>query len=126
MRTLNAIVLLCPAWFLVHYVPLDRWRKSLGFAGTSSSEQAIEARRLAAHVERAGSLLPFPTKCLPRAIAFSWMLRRRRIGHAIVVAVRPAPLRDAPDGLHAWVDVGGEKILGELPGPWVETLRLEG
>ena len=126
MRTLNAIVLLCPAWFLVRYVSFDKWQRSLGFAGTPSSEQAMEARRLAAHIDRAASLLPFPTKCLPRAIALSWMLRRRRIGHAVVIAVRPPPLRESPDALHAWVDVGGNKVVGDLSGPWLETLRLEG
>jgi hypothetical protein len=83
-----------------------------------------DSRRFATHVDRAATLLPFQTKCLPRAMALSWMLRRERIQHALVIAVRPAELRDAADGLHAWVEVDGAKIIGELPGPWVETLRL--
>jgi len=35
---------------------------------------------------------------------------------------------DAPGvlgaALHAWVEVKGGTILGDLPGPWIETLRL--
>src|SRR5258708_35408804 len=102
MRTLNAIVLLCPAWFLVRYVSFDKWQRSLGFAGTPSSEQAMEARRLAAHIDRAASLLPFPTKCLPRAIALSWMLRRRLVGHAVGIHGRPPHRRGLAEPLRAW------------------------
>jgi hypothetical protein len=79
---------------------------------------------LAAHVEWAARLLPFSTKCLPRAMALSWMLRSRRIDHFVVFAVRPPKLRESGDALHAWVEIGGERIIGDLPGPWLETLRL--
>lgn len=84
---------------------------------------ADEARQRARQVERAASWLPFGTKCLPRAMALSWLLRRERIRHAVIVAVRPPDWRDRRDALHAWVEVGGERVLGDLPGPWVETLR---
>jgi hypothetical protein len=57
-------------------------------------------------------------------MALSWILRRKRIGHCVVIAVRPAELRGTDDQLHAWVEVSGEIILGDLPGPWVETLRM--
>jgi hypothetical protein len=107
---------------LVACVPLKHWRGTLGeSAGHSSS---AEARRLARQVERAAAWLPFETKCLVRAMALSWRLRRRRIRHAVVFAVRPPPLRDAPDALHAWVEIEAETIIGDLPGPWLETLRL--
>jgi len=33
-------------------------------------------------------------------------------------------MRGTADDLHAWVEVAGKTILGDLPGPWVETLRL--
>jgi len=87
-------------------------------------EPEAEAKRLAAHVEWAAKLLPFQTKCLGRAMALSWMLRRRRIGHIVVFAVRPPEMRGSDEDLHAWVEVGGQTVLGALPGPWVETLRL--
>jgi hypothetical protein len=83
-----------------------------------------EGQRLARQVERAAARLPFSTKCLPRAMALSWILRRKRIGHVLVFAVRPAGLRDGPDALHAWVEIEGVTVIGDLPGPWLETLRL--
>jgi len=68
--------------------------------------------------------LPFGTKCLPRAMALSWLLRRKRVVHTVVFAVRPADLRNSPDALHVWLEAGGDKVIGDLPGPWLETLRL--
>jgi len=122
------MAMLCRAHLLVAWVPFDRWRNSLGAArscgGTSSSDVLATARLLAAHVEWAAVRLPFSTKCLPQAMALSWMLRRKRIGHQLVVAARPAHLRDSADALHAWIELDRHKILGDLAGPWIETLRL--
>lgn len=117
---------LCRARLLVAWVPFDRWRDRLGFAAAQADPptHVAEASRLAADVEWAARRLPFPTACLPRAMALSWMLRRRRIAHAVVIAVRPSQLRQSPDALHAWLEVDGQKILGDLPGPWIETVRL--
>jgi aryl-alcohol dehydrogenase-like predicted oxidoreductase len=118
---------LCWAQLLVTWVPFNRWRHTLGFQGAGrepGSARAIEERRLAADVEWAARRLPFGVKCLPRAMALSWMLRRRKLGHAVVIAVRPRQLRRSPDALHAWLEVDGAKIIGDLPGPWIETLRL--
>ena len=123
---MNAIALLCVAQFLVAFVPFDRWCKRLGFAGVLSDEGFGEARRLVANLNRAAILLRFRPKCLPQAMALSWMLKRQRIAHAVVIAVRPPALRVGADTLHAWVEVGGARILGDLPGRWLETLRLEG
>jgi hypothetical protein len=61
---------------------------------------------------------------LSRAMALSWLLRRKQIAHAVVFAVRPDHLRSGPDPLHAWVEIEGMKVIGDLPGPWLETLRL--
>ena len=119
------MALLGRARLLVDWVAFERWRGSLGLAADADGRSA-EARRLAADVEWGARRLPFDTKCLPRAMALSWLLRRRGIGHALVLAARPADLRDSADALHAWVEVDGAVILGDLPGPWVETLRLGG
>lgn len=83
-----------------------------------------QAALLAAHVDWAARRVPFETRCLPRAMALSWLLRRRGIGHTMVFAVRPPAMRGSADDLHAWIEVDGRIILGQLPGPWVETLRL--
>jgi hypothetical protein len=125
LRTARAMAFLCQARLLIAWVPFERWRGSLGSGEQVHSDPGlVEARRLAAHVQRAADLLPFPTRCLPRAMALSWMLRREAIGHSTVIAVRPPDLRNAHDDLHAWVEVNGVTILGELPGPWVVMLRL--
>ena len=87
-------------------------------------DRSPEARRLASHVEWAAGRLPFSTKCLPRAMALSWILRSRNIAHCVVFAVRPPELRGSHDQLHAWVEVDGKAIIGNLPGPWVKTLRV--
>lgn len=52
-------------------------------------------------------------------MALSRMLKRRRIVHKLAIAVRPATKRQGTDDLHAWVEVEGQVILGDLPGPWV-------
>lgn len=120
----RALVALSFARLCVTLVAFGHWRHTLGWSSGNCSASVDELRRLAAHVERAAQLLPFPTKCLPRAMALSWILRRRRIDHAVVVAVRPAAHRGSDDDLHAWVEAKGSKLIGDLPGPWQETLRL--
>lgn len=118
-----AMALLSWARVLVAWLPFDRWRDSLGLAEDKNGSPP-EARLLVAAVERAAARLPFATKCLPRAMALSWMLRRQGISHAVAIAVRPERLRGSSDELHAWVEVEGTKLIGDLPGPWLETLRL--
>jgi hypothetical protein len=120
---------LCFARLLIAWVPFADWRKSLGFVATDnvateSKAGLAQAEALARHVERAAFRLPFETKCLPRAMLLSWLLRRRNVGHSVVFAARPPGHRNGPDNLHAWVDIGGTKVIGDLPGPWIETLRL--
>ena len=130
LRTASAMLALSTAQFAVSFVPLHRWRGNLGTKNHNRSKpspegSAVEAcRRSAAIVERAAERLPFNTKCLPRAVALSWLLRRKSLHHTVVLAVRPPHLRSSADALHAWVEVDGAKILGDLPGPWLETLRL--
>jgi hypothetical protein len=113
---------LCVARLLVDHVRFDRWRSSLGRPHGDGS--TVAARALAADVERAARHLPGTTQCLPRSMALSWMLRRERISHAVIFAVRPAQDRGSIGDLHAWVEVDGEPVIGDLPGPWIETLRL--
>jgi hypothetical protein len=123
--TLSAMAMLCWARVLVALVPFRRWQASLGLVGKEPNANA-GAQSLANMVDRAAGHLPFETKCLPRAMALSWMLQRRQIAHSVVFAVRLPAQRDEVDTLHAWVEVRGLKILGSLPGRWIETLRLPG
>jgi Transglutaminase-like superfamily len=114
------------AQFLVAFVPFNRWSGSLGQPSeVDPADRLDEARRDAADVEWAAKRWPVLTKCLPRAMALSWTLRRKRIRHAVVIAVRPMQQRQSADALHAWVEVDGARILGDLPGRWIETARLD-
>ena len=115
---------LCWAQLLVAWVPFAHWRETLGSTVHHQPPSVERARQLAADVEWAATKLPFVTKCLPRAMALSWMLRRRSLCHTVVIAVRRGQLRHSTDALHAWVEIDGQIVLGELPGPWIETLRL--
>ena len=123
------MVLLGWARLLVAGVPFGWWRGLLGTKdgrarpSAPSSSQLARARRIAGAVDRAAQRLPFDTKCLPRAMALSWLLRRAAIPHALVIAVRPQDQRDTSDALHAWVEVAGARIIGDLPGSWLETFR---
>ena len=115
------------AQLLVTAIPFGRWQNRLGLGRPTHADGPADlhrARRFAADVEWAAKRLPFPTRCLPRAMALSWMLRRKRIEHSVVFAVRPADSRESAEALHAWVEIDGQKILGDLSGPWIETLRL--
>jgi hypothetical protein len=108
-------------------VKFGTWRKTLGTPWTDrerSRPDRAEAKRQAARIERAAQVLPFHIKCLPRAMALSWVLRARMIRHSVVFAVRPAQFRGSLDDLHAWVEVEGEKVLGDLPGSWAELHRI--
>lgn len=125
------MLLLCAARLAVGLVPFGWWRATLGrIEGTQragpASQDPAAARRLALHVERAATRLPFATKCLPRAMALAWLLRSAGLGYGLQLAVRPATQRGTIDDLHAWVECGGTIVLGELPGPWIAILTLRG
>lgn len=127
LRTVRAMALLCAARILVATVPFRIWRKGLGRSGTAAAApDPVAARRFAAQVNRAGSRLPFTTKCLPRAMALSWLLQYAGSPHRLVLAVRPPELRGGDDALHAWIEVDGHIVLGDLPGPWLRLLDQGG
>lgn len=125
IRTASAMAQLCWAQFLISWIAFSRWRGSLGcLAEVDRPTDLTEARQLAADVDWAARRIPFRVKCLPQAMALSRLLRHRQINHAVVIAVRPDQLRQSPDALHAWVEIKGETIFGDLPGPWIETMRI--
>lgn len=123
-RTLEAMARLIAARGVVAVVPLERWRGRFGLAGPVGPAAVAEARQLAAHVRRGAGRLPFTAKCLPQALALSRMLRRRRIAHRLIIAARPDAARTGADDLHAWIELDGTIVLGDLPGPWLPLFSL--
>ncbi len=131
--TLEAMLRLSAAWLLVRFVPLGYWRGRLGRAAPANAPDACapddlaaiaQARRLAVHVERAAARLPLATKCLPRAVALARMLQARGQPYSLRIATRPPHERSGANDLHAWIEVGQVKVIGDLPGNWVILLNL--
>ncbi len=125
---LEALVLLAVARFLVARMPLRRWRGMLGTLATQppAVRPGPDDRRLARAVERASQRLPGVSKCLPRAMALHWMLRRRARSSQLVIAVLPAAARGTIEDLHAWVETGGEILIGALDEPFQPLARFGG
>lgn len=133
-RTGEALVRLLGARLLIELVPLRLWRDRLGKPAPAdrqspsapTPDQRDEAQRLAIHVERAAGRLPIGMKCLPRALALAGMLRARGLPYELVIAARPASVRDGVDDLHAWIDVGDRRVVGDVAGPWMTVLATRG
>ncbi len=123
-RTLEAMAALIAARGVVAIMPLERWRGRFGLAGPAAADTLADAQRLAAHVRRGAGRLPFEAKCLPQALALSRMLRRRQIAHRLIIAARPDAARTGHDDLHAWIELDGIIVLGNLPGPWLTLFTL--
>ena len=121
------MVLLLAARLLVAAVPFRIWRGWLG--GQTQAHNRVDmpaARRLAAQIERGAWRLPVKIKCLPQAMALSWLLQWAGLAHSVVFAVRPPSCRDGLTDLHAWVETNGKIVLGDLPGPWLRVLDQHG
>lgn len=122
----EALALLVLARLLVAGPPLGWWRRWLGpLASVARTEppQAVD-RQLARAVERATQRLPGGAKCLPRAMALHWMLSRRHRPSQLVIAVLPGQVRGGVDDLHAWIETGGETLIGELDQPFRPIARF--
>lgn len=119
LATLRAISLLVLAACLVRFVPMSRWRSSLGEihqggVGCLPVLREGDLRRAAAvsrQVVRAVRRLPWEPKCLAQAMALQWLLRREEIGSQLVLAMDRRD-RTADHGYHAWVECGGIMLIG--------------
>lgn len=110
------MILLLIARVLISFVPLRRWRGSLGrIGGAGSTGDAHPYRQIVRAVLRATQRLPLEMVCLPRAMAVQWMLRRRGTPSALVFGIMPERGTGDIHALHAWVEVGAVTIIGEDP-----------
>lgn len=122
----EALVLLAAARLLVAGLRFGHWRHLLGPVTTAVQTRPASAadRLLAKAVERASLRLPGQSKCLPRAMALHWMLRRRNRPAQLVIAVLPGAVRGGVDDLHAWVECGEEVLIGALDQPFHALARF--
>jgi hypothetical protein len=123
----EAMALLAIARCLIALFRLNLWRGLLGEtldeAGATPPPSAL-ARLLAAAIERGAARLPFTCKCLPRALALHWMLRRRGLPSQLVITVLDPAHRSEGENLHAWVETGGAILIGAIDRPYVPLARF--
>ena len=122
--TLEAMAWLVLARLLIAQVPFGRWRPWLGAPVAPlvgdlrlHLDANLAQRRLARAVERAAGRLPGETRCLARAMALHWMLRRQTMGGVLHIGVLPGSDRGGLDDLHAWVTRLGEILIGASDQP---------
>jgi len=116
------MVWLVIARLTVRWLRFSAWRERLGWPGVATAEQEQFACRLGRHVERAASRLPGTSKCLPQAMALSWLLRAQGVPHSLELLIRPRTARGGLDDLHALVRCNKQIVLGLLSGPWIAVL----
>lgn len=126
LDTLEAMVLLIVARALIGCVRFERWRHLLGRPVATVSAGGAEwiDRYYARVLSRALSHLPFKFKCLPAAMALHWMLHRRKRPSQIVLAALPREARVGRDDLHAWTELGGEVLIGQLEANHYPLIRF--
>ena len=117
--TVEAMAWLILARLLIAQVRFGRWRPWLGAPVSAQVgdpllrlDANLAQRRLARAVMRATGRLPGESRCLARAMALHWMLRRRELGGVLLIGVLPGAARGTLDDLHAWVTRSGEVLLG--------------
>ena len=115
------------AMLVVHWVPLPRWRGTLGsiiesdalpqcrppHVGPWSGVQS-DCWWLARRIDAIADCFPFTIKCLPRAIVLQWISRREQIDVTLILAtVRGHGQSEATiDRFHAWVECQGKIMIG--------------
>lgn len=123
----EAMALLAIARGLIALFRLNLWRGLLGEPldeAHATPPPSKRARLLAAAIERGAVRLPFTCKCLPRALALHWMLRRRGLPSQLVITVLDPAYRGEGENLHAWVETGGAILIGAIDRPYVPLARF--
>ncbi|TNE32943.1 MAG: lasso peptide biosynthesis B2 protein [Alphaproteobacteria bacterium] len=117
LATLRAMLWLMLARTLVRLAPLRTYRLTLGPVAEGVRDCEPEpsdvdlALAIAQRIERAATRLPGESKCLPKAIALQWMLRRVGLPSRLIVAVHRTA-RNGPHAFHAWVEQGERILIG--------------
>lgn len=134
LSTLRAMTYLATARALVRLFPFAwyRWTVGAPSAGPIADEadQSFppspgDPAQLARRIERAAMRLPGESKCLAKAIALQWMLRRIGQPGLIVIAVHRRE-RIARHAYHAWLDHDGAMLVGSCDrADYREVMRFD-
>ena len=103
------------ARILILILPMRYWRATLGHPENGMPRPATTGTRptsIATAIRRAAARFPFPLRCLPRAMAAQWMLRRRGEASILVFGIWAGEPAADFDPLHAWVETGGIILIG--------------
>ena len=117
-QTVEAVVLVLFARFLVTFLPFRVWRPLMGriasYPVLSPVGDAVmrRARRFGDKVTHVADRLPLRLVCLPRAMAAQLMMGRRGIPSALVIGAAPRAMPGRFPSLHAWLEVGGLPVIG--------------
>lgn len=90
----------------------DRFAGVLSEPAAPAPEELAVARRMTQAVAQAARRVPRAT-CLVQALALRWMLRRRDIGCDLRVGVSRSERGEFE--AHAWIECGGELLIGGGP-----------
>jgi hypothetical protein len=134
-RALEALALLLVSTGLRRWVPMHRWApRLLGSPRLARSDPHPDAvltvvdEQVGRAVLAASRRLPFEVTCLDQAVAGALMLRRRGVGHGLVIGLSA---RDATEESHAWllgacdgVVLGDERRADYVPVSVFESGRL--
>ncbi|MGV3513210.1 MAG: lasso peptide biosynthesis B2 protein [Novosphingobium sp.] len=134
MKVLRAMTYVVVARFLVRFVAFSRWRASVGqmvdpamaLAANATSMNATArsaAFALARQIDRACSRLPGTSRCLPRAVALRWLLHGQPLTVLTVIAFSKVD-RAGEDAYHAWVECGGELLIGHCDRAGYEPIMV--
>lgn len=134
ISTLQAMMYLAAARGLVRFFPMRWYHWTVGAptaglrvedAGRSLPSASDAPARLARGIERAAMRLPGESKCLAKAIALQWMLRKIGEAGLIVIAVHRRE-RTASYAYHAWLDHDGAMLVGSCNrADYREVMRFE-
>ncbi len=118
MRVAEAMLLLVLAKFLIDHLRFGRWRHMLGKMEKTAASLPLDPkaiRPIIVAIYRATARLRGEYVCLPRAMAVQWMLRRRGIVSTLVFGIARDLKMGSLHDLHAWVEVGGTIVIGDMP-----------
>lgn len=115
-------VLRAGLWLAPFRLWRDRFAGLLCEAAVPAPEERAEARRMTQAVAQAARRVPRAT-CLVQALALRWMLRRRGISCDLRVGVSRSERGEFE--AHAWIECGGELLIGGGPAARFTPLRKQ-
>ena len=125
---LEAALLLLVSRLLVDHVRMPWWRRWVDIEA-GAEPPAVErcgdgAAGVGRIVRKVAPRLPFSTRCLARAMAAHWMLRRRGVASRVALGVRRATPAGGALEYHAWLATAdGVAVIGAAD---AETYRRFG